>query len=506
MTGLAQMLSGVWAVDPAADAIEFKHRWHTWGELAGIHAAIDALLQQAGLGAGARVGALLRNSPGMYATVQSLCVAGRCMVTVNPLLPEDKLCADLRSLQVPALIAESADWERPGLADTAHAIGAMAIALTGDPAVPARTLPGLERPACGLDRAYAPGIVFEMLTSGTTGTPKRVPLQASRFEKSMLDTLMYERDRKPDDPPRLRPGVQILAQPFVHIGGLWGLFTVALAGRQACLLEKFNVDEWLDAVRRHRPKVSGGPPAALRMILDANVPREDLSSLVALRTGAAPLDPAVEDAFYERYGIAVLQNYAATEFGTVGGWTLADYRAHRLDKRGSVGRIQQGIEARIVDPADGHELPPGEEGLLELRAPHIGDGRSWLRTTDRAALDADRFLWIRGRADNAIIRGGFKVHPDDVVKALEQHPAIREAGVAGVPDPRLGQVPVAALVIEPGQSWPGEEAIGAFLRERLLPYQLPVRYKVVAELPRTPSYKVSLPGVRELFAADAGAQ
>ena len=128
---------------------------------------------------------------------------------------------------------------------------------------------------------------------------------------------------------------------------------------------------------------------------------------------------------YQRYGIPVLQNYGATEFaGGIAGWTLDDFKAHWNAKRGSVGRVNQGIDARVVDPEAGVDLPLGEIGLLELRGGNAASPGEWTRTNDLAMLDADNFLWIKGRYDGAIIRGGFKISPDDVVKALEQHPAV----------------------------------------------------------------------------------
>jgi acyl-coenzyme A synthetase/AMP-(fatty) acid ligase len=236
------------------------------------------------------------------------------------------------------------------------------------------------------------------------------------------------------------------------------------------------------------------------MILDADVTKEDVSSLVAFRTGTAPLDPDLADAFYEKFGIPVLQNYGATEFaGGVAGWTIGDFHKHHKDKRGAVGRMNPGCEARIVNPESGDALPFGTEGLLELRAGHLGDGASWMRTTDLAVLDADNFLWINGRFDNAIIRGGFKIFPDDVVRAIEQHPAIREAAVVALPDPRLGQVPGAAYIVKSGATAPSEDELRAFLKERLLPYQVPLRILVVDEMPRTPSLKVSQPDLKKLF-------
>ncbi|MFZ4603527.1 MAG: class I adenylate-forming enzyme family protein, partial [Caulobacterales bacterium] len=181
------------------------------------------------------------------------------------------------------------------------------------------------------------------------------------------------------------------------------------------------------------------------------------------------------------------------------GWTIEDHKAYGKAKRGSVGRVHDGVDARVVDPETGAPVDFGQPGLLELKAAHLGDG-SWVRTTDLARLDVDRFLWIDGRFDNAIIRGGFKVFPDDVVRALETHPAIREASVIGIADPRLGQAPVAAYIVKSGVEAPEDEALKAHLRDRLLPYQVPVKFLRVEEFPRTPSMKVSQPDLRALFA------
>ena len=141
----------------------------------------------------------------------------------------------------------------------------------------------------------------------------------------------------------------------------------------------------------------------------------------------------------------------------------------------------------------------GETGLLELRGGNIGADAEWTRTNDLASLDPDNFLWIRGRHDGAIIRGGFKVFPDDIVKALEAHPAVREAAATGLTDDRLGQVPVAAYVLKSGFAAPTDAELSAFLKGKLTPYQVPVRLMCLEEFPRTPSMKVSQPDLRELF-------
>jgi len=499
MTQLADLIRGVLAVDPSADAIEFEGRWRTWGDLSRVVDELDAVLHAAGLGRDARVGALLRNHALTAATLLGVAIAGRCAVTFNPSLPDERLAGDIRAQKPPVVVALARDWARPAVREAVERIGALGVSLVDNDRLPVQLIPGLEE-LRGTDFVReAPGVFVEMLTSGTTGPPKRIPLKASSFARGVLEAGVFD-GRPTDAPPQLRSGVQVLNAPFAHSGGVFGLFNCMAAGRRACLLEKFSVEGWVDAVKRHRPRVAGAPPSALRMILDAKVAKEDLDSLAAFRAGTAPLEADLGDEFHARYGIPVLQNYGATEFaGGVAGWTLSDWRQHYQEKRGSVGRLNPGVEARVVEPETGTVLPFGAEGLLELKAAQLGDGRSWMRTTDLAVLDAERFLWIRGRYDNAIIRGGFKVLPDDVVRALEQHPAVREAAVVGLPDARLGQAPVAAYLLRSGQSEPSDVELRAFLKERLLPYQVPVRFRRVDELPRTPSLKVSQPGLKALF-------
>jgi acyl-coenzyme A synthetase/AMP-(fatty) acid ligase len=281
---------------------------------------------------------------------------------------------------------------------------------------------------------------------------------------------------------------------------MWRTIQALVDGRRISLLERFSVEGWRDGVRRHRPKVSSLVPTALRMVLDADLPREDLASLRAVTSATAPLPPETAVAFEEKYGIPVLPLYGATEFaGGVAGWTLKDHEKWSRAKRGSVGRAHPGCELRIVNPEDGRVLAAGATGLLEVRSAQLGSEAGWVRTTDLAELDADGFLWIRGRADNAIIRGGFKIAPSEVAEVLERHPAVHEAAVVGIADERLGALPVAAVELEPGAPPVDGEELRSFAGQHLAKYQVPARIEIVEALPRTPSLKVSEPGVRALF-------
>lgn len=489
----------VLALDPSAPAVEYQGVWRTWGRIAADADALQEALARHRLGAATRLGVILRNRPEIVSCILGIIRLEGCLASLNASAPDDRLASDIGAVKAPVLIAVAADWARERVRKAAEDTGALLLSLTDDPTAPVVELPSPRARAEDL-RITAPGIAIEMLSSGTTGAPKRIPLTAENLRKALQGAASYEKDRRQDEPARLRGGVQIVTAPLSHIAGITAVMNNVLAGRKICLIDKFTVDAFADSVRRHRPKVAGAPPAAIRMILDADVPREDFSSLVAFRTGTAPLDPALADAFMERFGIPVLQNYGATEFaGGAAGWTLDDFRQHWKDKRGSVGRLNPGTHARTIDADTGEVLAPGESGLLEIQAPNISDGKSWVRTTDLAVVDADRFLWIKGRHDNAIIRGGFKILPDDVVRAMEQHASIREAAVVGLTDARLGQVPAAAYILKAGAAAPSEAEMREFLRDRLMPYQVPVRFLAVPELPRTSSMKANQPALRALF-------
>jgi acyl-CoA synthetase (AMP-forming)/AMP-acid ligase II len=335
-----------------------------------------------------------------------------------------------------------------------------------------------------------------MLTSGTTGPPKRIDLAYDTLERVLAGAKHYESGRASD--LRLRSGVAVVNSPLVHLGGLFRVLQCVSDGRPFSLLERFTVEGWTDAVRRHRPQTVSLVPAALRMVLEADVDPDDLRSVRSVVSGTAPLSPDDADAFRTKYGIPVLISYAATEFGGgVAGWNLSDHEEFWNSKRGSVGRAHAGCGLRIVAPDSGAIMGPDEEGILEVKAAQLGPGTPWIRTTDVARLDGDGFLWILGRADQAIIRGGFKVHPDDVRAALESHPQVRGAAVVSVDDPRLGAVPVAVVELRPGGPLTGAELL-THASSRLARYELPSEVIIVDTLPRTPSAKVDLLAVREL--------
>jgi long-chain acyl-CoA synthetase len=494
---LSERLAKAMTLEPEGPAVEFESKWYSWKYLQVIVETIDRELTRAGLGAGAPIGVMVRNRPAHVGALLALLATRRCVVSINPFVDPSKVARDILQLRLPALIADDDDWQQPEVRAAAKELGLIGIALRKDGPEGAVAVAEFSTLGAGPHREPMPGTAIEMLTSGTTGEPKRVKLAYQSLQEAMVDGLRSE-GAKGDMVLKRSPA--ILFSPLVHVSGIFAFCLSMFEPRPLALLEKFTVEGWRAAVVRHRPKFAGLLPPAIRMILDAKVPKEDLSSLLAVRSGAAPLDLPTHKAFEEIYGVPILINYGATEFaGAATGWTLPEYRKHRAEKIGSVGKARAGVQLRVVDRTSGAELPHGEIGVLEIFAERLGSESGWTRTTDLASIDGDGYLFLHGRADDAIIRGGFKVLPEQVADALRNFPGVKDVVVVALPDPRLGQVPAAALEMWPGTPHPDEAALREHARKHLTSYQVPTRFLVADELPRTPSMKVKLVDVRAMF-------
>ncbi|WP_406630723.1 class I adenylate-forming enzyme family protein [Amycolatopsis sp. WGS_07] len=463
-----------------AVAVEHDGTQWTWGRLRRCAEAVGDAVRGAGIEPGARVGLVLENRPEHVAAFAALLAGGWCAVVVDPLQPARRLREDLERAEVPVVIGAA---ER--LAD---APGVIALGRDGSARL---------RGAPAETKAEDSDAAFEMSTSGTTGTPKRIAIRHRQVDRALASA-----SRPSGTDALLLPSASVIASPLAHIGGLWGLVHALHTGRRIVLMTKFAVEPWVAAVERHRVRAAFLVPAALRDILASEVPPERLRSLKLVTSGSTVLPAELADRFFRRYGVRVLMTYGATEFaGAVAGWTYALHEQWWDRKAGSAGRAYPGVQLRVTDDL-GREVPPNCAGRLEVRTAQSSHGaQDWVRTSDLARIDEDGFLWSMGRADDVISRGGFTVRPDTVERALERHPAVREAAVTGVPDERLGAVPVAAVELERGQPPPAAEELIAWCRKELLPYELPERVVLVDALPRTASAKVSRVALAELVRA-----
>jgi acyl-CoA synthetase (AMP-forming)/AMP-acid ligase II len=500
---LPEVIDKVSHLDADARALWFEGRWHTWADLNAHGDAVVTLAVTSGLADDESLGVILRNDPLCVAVLLAAFRARRPVLTFSPLLPDAALADDIRGCRPGVLAALPADWDRPGLLDAVRSAGAAGLRISDELAsrVPS-TGYGRDDP----HHTAPPGTAASMLTSGTTGTPKRVAVTMGGLAHAVHAATVHHEGERANAPLRLRDATSIVDLPLFNVTSYLDIAMTVAAGRRICLMRRFEPRAWAAAVREHRVVVALLVPAAMRMVLDAGIPRDWLASLRVVRSGSAPLDPSLAEDFEAKYGVPVIVSYGATEFsGALAGLTMKDRRQWGNAKRGSVGRPHPGVELRIVDPADGRDLGPGAVGVLEARAPQItGAGAgAWTRTNDLARIDHDGFLFIEGRVDDVIIRGGFKVDPRAVAATLREHPHVADAAVVALPDQRLGQVPAAAVVLADGlPGWPGEDMqaeLQAWVRARQPPYAVPVTIRPVGELPRTPTLKIAKGALTELL-------
>ena len=487
---LKNRIKKVLSLSPDSTAITFKDQLITWAQLDQASKGIEDLLRQAGVQDSAPIGWASRNRPASIATCISLLAHGRMIVPLRPSFKVDSFRQDIIEQRVQAVLGDTEDWADEGVIEAAHSVGSVGIEI-GSVDLSLRFLSGLEHPNKGPFRGPAGENVLERLTSGTTGKPKRIPVSRDILIPSLKSGVQGQEGKE----LVLQRSPALLFKPFSHAGGLFGLLLSLYQARPIVLFEKFSAKEWIEAVETHQPKSASLVPAMIRMVLDENPEPEKLSSLLAIRSGTAPLEQEVQQEFEERFGVPILIDYGAAEFiGGLAGWTLKEYKAHGKVKKGSVGRARRDVHIRVVDEEQFFELQPGQVGLVEVRSTRYGP--DWIRTNDLAFIDEDGFIFLRGRIDDAINRGGFKVLPDNVVAILRQHPGVSDAAVVAKRDKRLGQVPIAAIELLHPNTTIDLEELDTAVRKKLPSYMVPVEYRVVASLPRTVSMKVSRPELK----------
>lgn len=352
-----------------------------------------------------------------------------------------------------------------------------------------------------------------MRTSGTTGAAKPVVLRHDGVRDG-IDTVIARLRGRSGNGPAVRsagdrpPMPNLIPSSLALWAGIWNALFAFRLGAPAVLLDRFDPVDYAELVRRFGIRSTVLAPAMMTMLSED--PRiTDLSPLRFVRSITAPLTPGQARRFHERFGVDVLNSYGQTELGSeVVGWTAADIREFGDAKLGAVGRPHPGVTLRVLDD-ERTEVPAGEVGEIWIHSPFAMQGAEldservvdgFLRTGDLGRLDADGFLWIEGRVSDMINRGGMKIVPQEVEEVLRSHPQVADACVAGVPDERLGEVPVAWIQPVEGGA-PAETELRAFARESLAGYKVPVTVHLVNDFPRTEIGKVLR---RELVAGHGG--
>ena len=473
-------------------AVEFEGAWQSWGQVRHQSDRVTELLEASGIHAQAPVAFIPRNRPSSIATLLALLAGGRTIRMIYAFQSAEAIARDIERLKPAAAILDITDMD-PIIIDTMAADGIAGIVLGHDEIEPVR---GVERASNSTAKRRGPDDpLIEILTSGTTGPPKQFPIRHQMIAEHLIGATGLDPDAQLKA-AKLAP--YLLYFPIGNISGIYSTVPTLVKGQRACLLDRFSIPSWHDYVLRHRPAHSGIPPASMRALLDARIPPADLSSLKAMGVGAAPLDPELQREFEDRYGIPILLSYGATEFGgPVCAWSPELHAIWGRAKFGSVGRPILGAQLRVMDAASGKQLGPCEEGRLDVISPRIGP--DWIKTSDIAMIDEDGFLCLRGRADGAIMRGGFKILPETIERALGLHPAVAQCAIVGVADSRLGQVPAAAICLTSDAPETDRNELELHLRRHLPATHIPIHWRFCDALPMNASMKIDRPAIRQFF-------
>ena len=339
------------------------------------------------------------------------------------------------------------------------------------------------------------GAAFVTWTSGTTGTPKPIRHGHAEYLELLDRVLVPLRGGASSTAtsPARPPTPNLVPVALALNAGIYNVLFGWRAGAAVVILGRFAPETFAATVARYGIRSTVLPPAAIAMLADAPEVT-DLAPLRYVRSVTAPLSPLAARRFTGKFGVSVLNGYGQAELGEVIGWTAADARDHP-EKVGAVGRAHPGVDLRIGE-RDGDGVgrllvrPPRRALGAGADDPLAGrvDAEGFVDTGDLARVDDDGFVWIEGRSGDLINRGGNKVFPDAVEEVLLLHPSVRDAGVVGEPDDRLGEVPVAYVVTDGDVELDAE--LDALCREHLVPYKVPVAFRRVATIPRTDVGKI----------------
>ncbi len=358
-------------------------------------------------------------------------------------------------------------------------------------------------------------VTILMYTAGTTGRPKGVPLTHNGFVSYVLENV---EPANPDVAER-----NLLTVPLYHVAGIQAMMAATYGGRTMVLMKQFEVREWLETASKKRASRAMLVPTMLKWIVEhEDFSKYDLTGMQVITYGAAPMPyevikKAIEKMPWVRFINAFGQTETASTITALGPEDHiiegTDEEKEKKLKRltASIGKPLPGVEIKVVDES-GNVLAPLEVGEIMARGARIMKGYwkdeektsqvitedGWLRTSDQGWIDDEGYIYMAGRADDMIIRGGENISPDEVEDALYSHPGIEEAAVIGISDPEWGQQPCGVVVLKKGaEATEGE--IMEYCRSKLASFKRPQSIIFVDSLPRNQMGKVLRKKLREEY-------
>jgi long-chain acyl-CoA synthetase len=353
-------------------------------------------------------------------------------------------------------------------------------------------------------------IAILLFTSGTTGAPKAAVLRHQHIVSYILSTVEF---MSADE-----DAAQLVCVPPYHIAGIASLASSIYSGRRIVQLPAFTAEAWLETARREKITNAMVVPTMLSRIIEALEGQEsaDLPHLKAISYGGGKMPQAVIERAMRLFPDTNFANaYGLTETSsTISILGPDDHRAAAASddpavrKRiTSVGQPIPTIEVEIRDD-DGKVLGPGEHGEIFVRGEqvsgeYLGKGSQLLNdgffpTKDGGYLDDEGYLFLEGRIDDIIVRGGENISPGEIEDVLLEHEAVTDVAVVGVPDEQWGESVVAAIVLKPGQGASAGD-LKQWVKGRLRSSRTPERIQFTDELPYNETGKLLRRKVREGF-------
>ncbi|HET9017509.1 MAG TPA: long-chain fatty acid--CoA ligase [Thermomicrobiaceae bacterium] len=499
---LYQVLADTAARRPDQAAVRFAGTSLTYRELWGSALRFARVLADLGVGRGDRVALMLPNCPQYVIAYYGALRAGAIVVQVNPLYTPRELGYTLTNSGARTIVV--ADVLYPVVQATLpHAAldHVLVARLRGEATLGpgARSFEETLAAASGEPPAVEVGahdVAVLQYTGGTTGVSKGAMLTHYNLVANVLQCRAANPELPRDDEFRI-----LGALPLFHVYGMTVVMNLCLAcGGSMVLLPRFELEPVMQTIRAFQPTLFPGVPTmyvAVNSYPDAE--EYGVGSIRFCNSGGAPMPVEVMAAFERRFGAKVLEGYGLSETSPV----THGNPAWGERRPGTVGLPVADTDCQIVDVETGTRvLPTGEPGEIRLRGPQVMAGYwdmpsetadalrdGWLYTGDIGTMDADGYLTIVDRKKDLILASGFNVYPRDVEEVLYEHPAVLEAGVAGIPDPYRGETVKAYVVLRPGASATAAD-LEAFCRERLAAYKVPRLFEFRDELPKSAVGKV----------------
>jgi acyl-CoA synthetase (AMP-forming)/AMP-acid ligase II len=494
------------------------------------------LLEMAASGFGERVA--IRNGPDQLTYGELFRCAGAAAAAVGASGRERLAVLDVSSLAVPVGLFASAwagvpfvplnyrltDEELSGLLDriapsyvVTDASRASALSRRGDATVAVR-----ER-FLGDARKGDPGeeswpmdpeaIAVLLFTSGTTGAPKAAVLRHKHIVSYILGSVEFGSAGEDD--------AALVSVPPYHIAGVAAIASSVYSGRRVVQLPNFSAEAWLETARAERVTNAFVVPTMLARIIDAlgDAKSADLPHLRALSYGGGKMPmPVIEKAMRLFPDTAFTNAYGLTETSsTISILGPEDHREAagsddpKIRRRlASLGRPLPSVEVQIRDD-EGRALGPDARGEIHVRGEQVSgeylgrgssvDAEGWFPTRDAGWMDSDGYLFLEGRADDVIVRGGENMSPGEIEDVLLEHEAVADAAVVGIPDEQWGEAVAAAVVRKPARDVSVAE-LQAWVKQQMRSSRVPQRIEFVDELPYNETGKLLRRKVREGFQGD----